>query len=124
MKELLLVGLAGMTGTMLRYWLTGVFARRYGESFPIGTFFVNVVGCFLAGFLFHLMHERAIMSETARAVALTGLLGGLTTFSAYSLQSFLLMREGNLWLALIYLFASNAAGLLRVLAGYTLARLF
>ena len=113
-----------MAGTLLRFWLTEALARRQGGAFPVGTFVVNVVGCFLAGFLFQLLQERAAVGETARAAVFVGLLGGFTTFSAYGLQSFALLREGNLWTAALYVFASNAAGLLMVWAGHASAKMF
>lgn len=124
MMKILLIGLAGLIGTLLRYWLSGVVARRYGETFPTGTLLVNVVGCFLAGLLFYLMHERIQVSQTLQAIVMVGFLGGFTTFSAYGLQTFTLLRDGELALAALYLLASNMVGLLMAWAGYTLAKAF
>src|ERR687890_2569542 len=95
MLRILLVGLAGLLGTLCRYWLSGAVARRYGEALPLGTLAVNLLGCFAAGLLFHFMQEREAFSETARAAVFVGLLGGFTTFSAYGLQTFELLREGR-----------------------------
>lgn len=122
MWRVILIGLAGLAGTLLRYWLSGVVARRHGEDFPAGTLVVNVVGCFLAGFLYQLTEERALVGETARTAILVGLLGGFTTFSAYGLQTFTLLREGEFWLAALNVVGSNLAGLLMVWAGYALAK--
>jgi CrcB protein len=119
----LLVGLAGLAGTLCRYWLSGAFARRYGEAFPAGTLAVNLFGCFAAGFLFHFMQERGAFGETARAAVFVGLLGGFTTFSAYGLQTFALLREGQAGLAALNVVASNLLGVLAVFAGYALAKL-
>jgi CrcB protein len=123
MLRILLVGLAGLLGTLGRYWLSGAVARRYGEAFPFGTLAVNLVGCFAAGLLFHIMQERQAFSETARAAVFVGLLGGFTTFSAYGLQTFALLREGRLGLAALNVVASNLLGLLLVFAGYAAAKL-
>ena len=123
MARLLLIGLAGFTGTLGRYWLSGLLARRYGETFPYGTLAVNALGCFLAGFLFYLMYERLLVSPTARSVVFIGLLGGFTTFSSYGLQSFTLLRDGEFFLALLNITLSNIAGLFLVWAGYRLAGL-
>ena len=123
MLRILLVGLAGLLGTLCRYWLSGAVVRRYGEAFPLGTLAVNLLGCFAAGLLFHFMQERQTFSETARAAALVGLLGGFTTFSAYGLQTFALLREGRLGLAALNVVASNLLGLLLVFAGYASGRL-
>jgi CrcB protein len=121
--KILLVGLAGLAGTLCRYWLSGAFARRYGEAFPAGTLAVNLLGCFAAGLLFHLVQERHAFSETARAAVFVGLLGGFTTFSSYGLQTFELLREGRPGLAALNVVASNLLGVLMVCAGYALAKL-
>jgi fluoride exporter len=121
--RLLLVGLAGLAGTLCRYWLSGALARRYGEAFPAGTLAVNLLGCFAAGLLFHLMQEREAFGETARAAVFVGLLGGFTTFSAYGLQTFELLRDGRAGFAAFNVVASNLLGVLMVFAGYALAKL-
>ncbi|HEX8186991.1 MAG TPA: fluoride efflux transporter CrcB [Pyrinomonadaceae bacterium] len=123
MLRILLVGLAGLAGTLCRYWLSGAVARRYGEAFPFGTLAVNLLGCFAAGLLFHLMQERGTFSETARAAVFVGLLGGFTTFSTYGLQTFALLREGRVGFAALNVVASNLLGLLAVFAGYAAAKL-
>jgi fluoride exporter len=114
--------LGGLVGTLSRYWLSGVLARRYGETFPVGTLAVNVVGCFAIGFLFYLFQERYVAGETTRTVVLVGLLGGFTTFSSYGLQTFTLLRDGEFLYASTNILASNVLGLLTVWVGYTLAR--
>lgn len=121
MQKLLLIGLAGLLGTLARYGLAGWTSRRYGEDFPFGTLAVNLVGCFLAGFLFYLMRERYPSHETLQTALLVGLLGGFTTFSAFGLQSFNLLRDGHFGIAVFNLIGSNVGGLLFVWAGYTLA---
>jgi CrcB protein len=121
--RLLAVGLAGLAGTLCRYWLAGIVARRYGEGFPAGTLAVNLLGCFAAGLLFHLMQERGTFSETARAAVFVGLLGGFTTFSSYGLQTFALLREGRAGPAALNVVASNLLGVLAVGAGYAAAKL-
>jgi fluoride exporter len=121
MLRLILIGFAGFVGTLARYWLSGVVARRYGETFPYGTFAVNALGCLLAGFLFYLMYDRFLTSPTSRSVIFIGLLGGFTTFSSYGLQTLTLLRDGEIFLALLNIGLSNIAGLFLVWAGYKLA---
>jgi len=123
MPRMIWIGLAGFAGTLLRYWLSGAVAKRYGETFPYGTLAVNAFGCLLAGALFHLMYERFLTSPTVRSMVFIGLLGGFTTFSSYGLQTFTLLRDGELLLALINIAASNVAGLFLVWIGYRLAGL-
>jgi len=116
------IGFAGFIGTLLRYWLSGVLTRRYGETFPYGTVAVNLIGCFVIGFLFYVFYDRALVNPAVRATIFIGLLGGFTTFSSYGLQTFTLLREGELFLALANVIASNVIGLLLVWVGYSLAK--
>jgi CrcB protein len=122
MWRILFIGLAGLLGTLGRYWLSGLAARRFGETFPVGTLLVNIVGCFLAGFLFQLMQERFLVNQTVRTVVLIGFLGGFTTFSSFGLQTFTLIRESEFGFAALNIVVSNLVGLLMVWIGYTLAR--
>jgi CrcB protein len=124
MIKLLLIGLAGFAGTIGRYWLSGVVARRYGETFPLGTLTVNLVGCFLVGLLFYLMQERYVVNQNVRSMVLIGLLGGFTTFSSFGLQTFTLLQDREITLAFVNLAVSNVMGLFLVWAGYTLAKAF
>jgi fluoride exporter len=116
------IGFAGFVGTLLRYWLSGFIARRYGETFPYGTLIVNLVGCFVIGFLFYLFYDRALAGPTLRIAIFIGLLGGFTTFSSYGLQTFTLLRDGEVFLALVNVAASNLLGLVLVWVGYSLAK--
>ncbi len=123
MGRVLLVGLGGFFGTLLRYWLSGVIARRYGETFPLGTLTVNAIGCFLAGFIFYFLYERFLTDPTSRSVVFIGLLGGFTTFSSYGLQTFTLLRDGEVFLAFLNVSVSNILGLTLIWFGYSLARI-
>ena len=123
MGKLLMIGLAGFIGTLSRYWLSGVVARRYGETFPMGTLVVNLVGCFLVGLLFYLLQERFLVNQTVRTVILIGFLGGFTTFSSFGLQTFTLLQDGEFGLAALNMLGANLIGLVLVWAGYTLARI-
>lgn len=122
MIKILLIGLAGFAGTIGRYWLSGVVARKYGETFPLGTLVVNLFGCFLVGLLFYLMQERYLVNQSVRTIILIGLLGGFTTFSSFGLQTFTLLQDNEIALATLNLVASNVLGLFLVWAGYTLAK--
>ena len=122
MLKTILIGLAGLAGTLLRYWLSGLVARQYGETFPWGTVAVNLLGCLVTGAVFNLTEERFLVHPTLRTVILIGLMGGFTTFSSYGLQTFTLLRDGDFGLATLNIGISNALGLLMVWAGYALVK--
>ena len=124
MREAVLIGLAGFVGTVLRYWVSDWFAKRYGDSFPWGTLVLNLAGCLLIGVLFQLLHDRLLIGVRWRAALIVGFLGALTTFSAYGLQTFGLLREGRFFAALVYMALSNLLGVVLVWTGYRLARLW
>lgn len=93
------VALGSALGGTGRFWLSGVLARHFGETFPVGTLFVNVTGSFLIGLLAALSEPegRWLIGPQARSFLLIGLLGGYTTFSSFSLQTLNLARDGE-WL--------------------------
>jgi CrcB protein len=122
MQKTILIALAGLVGTLLRYWLSGAVSNRYGEAFPWGTIAVNVIGCLVTGVVFCLTEEGSLVSPTVRAVILIGLLGGFTTISAYGLQTYTLLRDGEFGLALLNVGASNVLGLSMIWVGYVLGR--
>lgn len=122
MQNIILIGFAGLVGTLGRYWLSGLIARQYGESFPWGTIIVNVTGCFLAGAVFYLTEERFLLSPMLRSAILIGLLGGFTTFSSFSLQTFTLLRDGQIGFAGLNFFISNFLGFIMVWAGYSMSK--
>lgn len=124
MQKTFLIGVAGLLGTLLRYWLAGHVARQYGETFPWGTMAVNLIGCLVTGVVFYVAEERLPMSPAVRSVILIGLLGGFTTFSAYGLQTFTLLRDGEYGLATLNALASNILGVFMIWVGYVLGKLF
>ena len=124
LQKTIFIASGGLVGTLVRYWLAGFVARQYGENFPWGTLIVNLIGSFLAGALYHLAEERLLISPALRTVILIGLIGGFTTFSSYGLQTFTLLRDGQIGLATLNVAASNVLGLLMVWAGYCLAKAF
>jgi CrcB protein len=122
MQRLLLIGLAGLIGTLIRFEVSEIASRRIGESFPWGTLIVNVAGCFLAGFLFYVVQERALVSETMRLTIMVGFLGGFTTFSSFGLQTFTLLKSGQIGLGLLNVAVSNLVGITVVWLGYSIGR--
>ncbi|MFO7479118.1 MAG: fluoride efflux transporter CrcB, partial [Methyloceanibacter sp.] len=88
-------------GGVARYWLSGVVARLFGETFPWGTLLVNVSGSLLIGVIAALTapEGRFFVGSTSRLALMAGLLGGYTTFSSFSLQTLALLQDGDWWRA-------------------------
>jgi len=115
------VALGGALGSLARWGLSGAVQRWTGAAFPWGTFAVNLVGSLLIGVVTALALERALVPPPARLFLVTGVLGGFTTFSALSYETFALLRDGQ-WLAAAgYALGSLVAGVGATIAGYGLA---
>jgi CrcB protein len=99
MENYILVAIGGAIGTTGRYLLSGVVARTVGETFPWGTLIINVTGSFVIGFFATLTGPdgRWFVSTAGRQFVMTGICGGYTTFSSFSLQTLNLMHDGE-WL--------------------------
>ncbi|HEY1959434.1 MAG TPA: fluoride efflux transporter CrcB [Polyangiaceae bacterium] len=97
--RVLLVCLAGAVGTGLRYLVSLGAGRLFGARFPYGTLIVNLVGCFFIAAIVHASLTTSRVSDTWRLVLTTGLMGGLTTYSSFNLETTTLLRDGSYGLA-------------------------
>lgn len=120
--RLLLVGLAGFFGTIMRYAVDQWISQRLSGAFPWGTFAINVSGSFLLGALFVLFTERLSPHPNLRFALMTGFLGAYTTFSTFALDTRRLAESGALGLAAANVVGSVALALLGVWLGMTLVR--
>jgi CrcB protein len=119
MKALLIVALGGALGSVGRYLLSGwVLHRVVGWQFPIGTFAVNVLGCLFVGVMGGLAVKHELLSADARLFLFTGVAGGFTTFSAFGLETFHLLRKGEPGIAAAYVALSVLVGMLVLWAGF------
>lgn len=119
-----LVALGGALGSVLRWAVIVLAAGRFGAGFPWGTLIVNIVGSFIIGIVFELAGGSVIsLSPAARLFIATGICGGFTTFSTFSLDALTLSRDGAPGEALLYLAGSVAAGLVAVYLGVVTGRL-
>ena len=122
MWNYLAVATGGVIGCCARYGVTQLVQQIYGRNFPLATFIINVVGCFLMGWLFFLTLERLSLSPALRTAILTGGLGGFTTFSTFAMEALLLAEDGEVRTAVLYVVGSVAVGLAAAFAGAWLAR--
>lgn len=118
----LAVSLGAIPGALSRYYLTLLFTRWLGISFPYGTFVINLTGALIMGFFVTLTLERAIASPDLRLLIAVGFLGSYTTFSTYALDTANLLRSGLRELALFYWLGSAVLGLVALEVGSFIAR--
>lgn len=122
---ILLVLLGGALGTGCRYGLSAIiYSAIEKPAFPYAHFLINVSGSFLIGLLAELFEARVLVSPAMRAALLTGVLGGYTTFSSFSFETYALLRNGQTLLALVNSLGSVLLGLAAVWLGMRLGQLF
>ena len=118
----IIVALGGAIGSVGRYLLQVFFARQTTLTFPLGTLLVNLSGCFFIGVFFALSMKYTWMTMGWRLFLMTGICGGYTTFSSFSLESINLLRQGHYTYFSLYILASVVVGLLATVAGFAIIR--
>lgn len=121
MGKILLIALGGAIGTIGRYVLSGLDYRFSNGVFPFSTFLINLLGSLIIGFLWGFF-ERSVISPQIRMFIFIGILGGFTTFSTLSLETFNLMRDGEMNIAFWNIVLTNVIGVALVFAGYAVSR--
>lgn len=121
MFKLVMIAAGGAVGALLRYAVSGWAQRFVNGSFPTGTLFVNLLGCFLIGFLGAFFAGPHLIRDEYRVALLVGLLGAFTTFSTFGWETFTLANGGQLGLAVVNIALSNGAGLVAVWFGYRMS---
>lgn len=122
MSTYLAIAVGGTLGCWARYALTGLIQHFAGRSFPTATLCINVLGCFLMGYLLTVTLERVVMAPSVRTGLLTGGLGGFTTFSTFGMETLVLLQQGAAGKAALYIVASVGLGVLAAFIGFYLAR--
>ena len=121
MKELLVVGAGSFLGGGFRYLLSQFIQSKTLITFPLGTLGVNIIGCLLIGIVFGII-ERGNMNPEWRLFLATGILGGFTTFSTFSLETVTMIRDGQSLSALAYVALSVVIGLAATFVGISVTR--
>jgi CrcB protein len=112
MKIALSIGLFCAGGGLARYYLSGWVYSVMGRTFPFGTFAVNIIGSYLIGLIMELGLRSTLLSESLRIGLTVGFLGGLTTFSTFSFETFKLLEDGQFLIAFTNVLASVAVCLI------------
>jgi CrcB protein len=121
-KTLFFIAIGGAIGSVSRYLCVRVFSRLVGDSFPWGTMIVNVVGGFLIGVLVSAFALRFITGDYFKAFLFVGVLGGFTTFSAFTLELADFLQQGQIGLAFLYAAGSVIVSLGACAGGLLLVR--
>ncbi|WP_454632492.1 fluoride efflux transporter CrcB [Bradyrhizobium cenepequi] len=117
-----LVFFGGGLGAMLRHFVNLACGRGFGTNFPYGTFIINISGSTVMGLIAGYLAFKGEASQPWRLFLMTGVLGGYTTFSAFSLDTALLYERGELALAAFYVLGSVALSIVGLFAGLALVR--
>ena len=122
-KSLLLIGLGGGLGSIARFLLSRLGSRIDWLSMPVGTLTVNVAGSLLIGFLIGISEKSPILTVELRMFLMVGLCGGFTTFSSFTGENLMMMRNGQVLPVLLYTGLSLLFGFTAVYLGYISTKL-
>jgi CrcB protein len=123
MLKLVAVAVGGSIGATTRYVVSTWAAGRFGTGFPYGTLIVNVVGCFIIGAFMTATTEKFMINPYWRLIVTVGFVGGLTTFSSFSYETFKLLEDGSMTLVLYNIFGNFIFGFLATWLGISTIRL-
>lgn len=123
MQTAVSIAFFGALGCLARYWLSGATYDLLGKNFPYGTLAVNLLGAFLIGLIMEFSLHSSIVPQNLRVALTIGFLGGLTTFSTFSYETFKLLEDGQLLVATANVLTSVVICLLFTWLGIIAARL-
>ena len=122
--KILSIAVGGAFGAVTRYLLNISPLADLFAKFPFPTFFINVAGSFLIGFMLILLTDKLQINDNLRLAVIVGFLGAFTTFSTFEMEIYGLIQEKHFLTALLYLFTSVFLGFISVLCGVWLAKRF
>ncbi len=122
MQPYIAIAIGGVLGCWARYAMTNLVQTIYGRDFPYATLSINVLACFLMGFLFVETLERLTISPVLRIGILTGFIGGFSTFSTFAMETLLLAEQGDANKSVLYVVLSIFLGMLATFGGAFIAR--
>jgi len=123
-RTLLIVGFGGFIGTVARFMISRYFQMNLNTVFPWSTFIVNIVGCLLIGIIYGISEKGDFMSPDVRLFLTVGICGGFTTFSTFSNDAFILIRQDEWFRFALYTSLSFFLGLMAVYAGRLTTKIF
>jgi CrcB protein len=117
-ETLLAIGIGGFIGTILRVYISSYMNSNFNHNIPIGTLFVNLIGSFILGVLFAYFNYTTIFSPAVKSFLSTGMMGALTTYSTFAIESFFLLNGGLYILAFSNMFLNLFGTIFMAGAGY------
>lgn len=117
LKNILLVLAGSAAGGSLRYMTSLMIQSKYTTLFPLGTFLINLTGCFIIGMIYAIASRNASTGSDIKLLLATGFCGGFTTFSAFAFENLELFKSGQYLTALLYIILSVVLGILAVILG-------
>ena len=117
LKTILYIAIGGAAGSVLRFLTTLLVSKYWSNNFPLATFIVNIIGCFLIGLFAGYLAKNQLEDSNIKWFLVTGLCGGFTTFSAFGMENYNLFQNNNSLLAFGYIAASIIIGLFAVWFG-------
>lgn len=121
-RTILIIGAGGFIGTVLRYLGQLAAGKVFSPSFPMGTFLVNLLGCFIIGIVYAMSEKGNMLTAEMRLFLTVGFCGGFTTFSTFSNDNLLLLKDSSIGLLLLNVLGSVVLGVLAVYLGVVLIR--
>ncbi len=122
-KTLLLVGTGGFLGSVSRFLASRYMQENFPTPFPFGTFFVNVVGCFLIGLIYGFSERSALLTPGWKMFLAVGFCGGFTTFSTFANENLALLRDGEFYYFFLYTGLSVFLGIAATFLGVLLTKI-
>jgi CrcB protein len=123
MVKVIYLVMGGAAGTVARYVLSGATYQVLGANFPYGTFAVNLIGCFIVGFLASLTEKNFLLSADLRLLLMVGFCGAFTTFSTFLLETASLVMDGEMGTAVLNVILSIVLGFILLYVGILLGKL-
>jgi fluoride exporter len=123
LKTIFFVAIGGAIGCVFRYLLTLFVNKYYANNFPIATFLINILGCFLIGLLTGYLEKNNLSDYNLKLILITGFCGGFTTFSAFGLENYQLFQQQHSFTAFLYIGLSVFFGIMAIWFGLFMNKL-
>lgn len=123
-KTILLVGTGGFLGSISRLLASRLVQNNFPSAFPLGTFFVNISGCFLIGFIYGISERSSLLTSGWKMFLAIGFCGGFTTFSAFANENLSMLRDGEFFYFCLYTGLSVFLGIAATFLGVLITKIF